>query len=159
MQEFITAAREDFQPDTGKEHTILLDGHEIVLNEPNTSQAALMVTFVRGGEMTAQRMSEFMALFFSLVPLEEDQVHLQDRLLDVRDPFKLDSEGGLLDIFYWLMEQIEGGRPPVAPSDYQPSRRATGQRSTATTRAKASTSSPSRSRASSRSSKSGTSNA
>jgi len=157
VQEFITAARDNFQVEESETHVIMLDGREITLYEPNTSQGALMLTFVRG-EMTPEKVAQFMTLFFSFIH-KDDRTYIEDRLMDVEDPFKLDSEGGLLDIFFWLMEQIEGGRPPVEPTDYQPSRRATGQRSTATTRAKVSTSSPSRSRASSRSSKSGTSNA
>lgn len=156
MQEFITAARDEFEPEEVGSHTIKLDGREIVLREPGTAQAAVMATFTRG-EMTAEKVSTFISFFFSLLPNKDDQMYIEDRLLDFDDPFEIDSENGLLDIFFWLLEEMSAQRPPVEPTDYQPSQRATGQRSTATTRAKASTSSASRSRASSRSSKSGTS--
>lgn len=156
MQEFITAARDEFEPEESGLHVVKLDGREIALREPGTGQAAVMSTFVRG-DMTPEKVSTFITFFFNLLDTDEDRMHIEDRLLDRHDPFEIDSEGGMLDIFFWLLEEMSGKRPPVEPTDYQPSRRATGQRSTATTRAKASTSSTSSTRASSRSSKSGTS--
>lgn len=148
MKEFITAAN-GFKPESEDAFEFMLDGREMVIYHPNTAQLAIMMTITRG-ELGKEQASTFMQLFFSLFE-GEDAAYLQGRLMNRRDPFDLDSEGGMLDIWEALLADVTANRPPASPTDFQPSQRATGRGSTASSRAKASTSSRSRSRASSQS--------
>lgn len=148
MREFVTAARDQMEPDDSKVFEFTLDGREMRMYHPNTGQAAIMSTMIRG-EVKADDASNFITLFFNLFD-DDDRLYLQDRLMDRDDSFDLDSDGGMFDIFEALLEEVTASRPPASPTDYQSKRKPTGRGSTASTRAKASTSSTSRSRASSR---------
>lgn len=149
MREFSTAAREQFQPEDAEFFEVALDGREMKMYHPGSGQAAIMSTMIRGNT-TPKDAANFISLFFAMFD-DEDQTYLQDRLMDRKDPFDIDSEGGMFDIFEALLEDVSASRPPVEPTDFQPPRKSTGRGSTASTRAKGRTSSTSRSRASSQS--------
>lgn len=151
MREFVTAAAREEDDEDGK-LIFTHDGEEVVFFRPSSGQMALMMSLgvgvtsksKRGGESVAR----FIALFMELMD-GDTQDYFESRLLDRRDTFDLDGEGGIFDIWEYLVEEWSA-RPTNEPSGSQPSRRATGKASTAPSRAKASTSSRSRSTASSR---------
>jgi hypothetical protein len=147
MKEFVTAAKDTLgEVDEESVITFLHDGREVVFYEPGSGQAAIMMTMTRG-EVDAEKASTFLSLFFELMD-DDTRRYFEDRLMDRRDPFDLDSEGGVFDLWEYLMGEWSA-RPTKQPSDYQKPRSATGKASTARTSAKARTSSASRSRASS----------
>lgn len=147
IKKFVTAAADsitEVDPDDVVE--IDLDDRIIAFYRPSAAQAAIMMTAGRNPN-DAEQVRLFMTLFLELMD-EEDARYIEGRLLSRRDPFDLDSEGGLFDMWEHLTESWSG-KASKQPADYQKPRRATGKSSTATTRAKASTSSGSRGRASS----------
>lgn len=131
------------------------DGTEVVFFYPGPGQLAALLQLssqvrAKGSDnVDPQVLLAYIELFFGLMDAPS-QRYFRTRLLDRTDPFELDSEGGVNEILNALIEDWTAGRPTKESRGSQPSRRATGKGSTATTRAKASTSSPSRSRASSR---------
>ena len=150
MREFTTAAK--FEIEEEDEPLVFIhDGREVRFYEPSAGQLAIMATLSTSKEHQAVR--QLMTLFFSVMD-DETHEYFESRLMDRKDTFDLDTEGGVLDIYEFLMEEWSG-KPSKQPSDYQPPRKSTGRSSTGSTRAKASTSSRSRSTASSTSSKRG----
>lgn len=143
MKEFYTAVKDDIGVvDVESQVRMKHDDTEIVFNKPSNGQFALMLS-MGGRKMTPAMAGNFIALFIELAD-EDTQRYLQSRLLDARDTFDLDGEGGIFDLWEALTEEWSG-RPTKQPSDFQPPRRATGRSSTAPSRAKGSTSSRSRS--------------
>ena len=149
MKEFITAAADSIgNVDEEDVVEFLHDGRKVKFYKPSSGQAAIMMT-MGGREMNVSAAGTFIQLFLELMD-EDTRRYFSSRLLDRNDPFSnLKAEGGLFVIWEVLMEEWSA-RPTKQPSDFQPSRRATGRSSTASSRAKASTSSRSRSTASSR---------
>lgn len=147
MREFITAVAEDRDPEADETVTWTLDGEEITFYKPTPGQFAIMAAAsVNSGD--GEALGTFIALFFEMAD-EDTQRRLRSRLFDRKDPFEVDSEGGIADIMDALVEHWSA-RPTKEPSDFQPSRSSAGKTSTARTRAKGSTSSGSRRPASSR---------
>lgn len=155
MHEFVTSTTETKDITDEDVLEFVLDGRPIGILKPQSGTMAIMLSLTRGTQVDHQKASTFISMMFNLFETDEDRQHIEDRMMDPRDPFDLSAKGGLMEIFEWVLKETGGDRPPLEPSDYQPSRKATGRASTASTRAKASTSSPSRSRASSRSSSTG----
>ena len=148
MLEFVTAAQEHLDEfDEDNAITFKHDDREVTFFQPSTGQLAIM-TSLTSSEMDVNTTGQFIQLFFGMMD-EDTQKYFRSRLLDRYDPFEMDGKGGIVDIFVGLTKEWSGGRPTKEPADYQPPRRATGKPSTASTRAKGSTSSRSRSRASS----------
>jgi hypothetical protein len=147
MKEFITAAKDTLgEVDEESKITFMHDGREITFFEPSTGQQAIMLS-MGGRTMDTKTMGMFIQLFFEMA--ENDTArYLQSRLLDRDDPFDVNGDGGLFDLFEAITEEWSA-RPTRQQSDSPKPRRATGRASTGTTRAKASTSSNSRSHASS----------
>lgn len=144
MREFVTAAKDTLgEVDEDSIITFKHDGRDVTFFEPSTGQQAIMLTMGRR-DMDKKQAGQFIALFFEMMD-EETERYFEGRLMDRRDTFDLDGEGGIMDIFEGLIEEWSG-KDTKQPSDYQPPRRATGRASTGGTRAKASTSSRSRSR-------------
>lgn len=148
MKEFVTAVK----PKAGKvDKTSRIetkhDGHDVVFFEPDSGALAIMM-MVSVQKMSVENMGMFIEFIFNC--MEDDTArYFQRRLMDPKDPFGFEGEGGLMDIFKALTEEWSA-RPTQQPSSSQPARRVTGNASTAPTRVKASTSSRSRSAASSR---------
>lgn len=148
MKEFITAAKEaGGEVDEDDVITTMHDGKEVTFYKPGTGQQAMMLQITRR-KMDPETAGTFIALIFEMMEPDTRQ-YFEQRLMTWDDSFDLEGEGGLVEIFEYLMEEWSA-RPTKQPSDYQPPQRATGKQSTASTRAKGSTSSRSRSRASSR---------
>jgi hypothetical protein len=147
MKEFVTAAKDSLgEVDEESKITFMHDGREITFFEPSTGQQAIMLS-MGGRNMDLRSLGTFIQLFFEMADNETAR-HLQSRLLDRDDPFDVSGDGGIFSIFEAITEEWSA-RPTREPSESRSSRRATGRASTASSRAKASTSSPSRSRVSS----------
>lgn len=148
MKEFVTAAKPTAgKIDKGSVIETTHDGTVVRFFEPDPGSLAVMA-MVSNQKMTVANMGVFIEFIFNCMA-PETQLYFRKRLMDTDDPFGLDGEGGLMDIFKTLTEEWSA-RPTKSPSGSQPARRATGRASTGATRAKGSTSSVSRSRASSR---------
>ena len=149
MKEFVTAVREENAPavDIDDEIKFKHDGREVTFLKPSLGQLTIMMNMGRR-DLDIKELGTFVALFFELMD-DETQRHFQTRLMDRKDTFDLDGEGGIFEIWETLIEEWSG-RPTKKPTDYVAPRRSTGGRSTGTSRAKGSTSSASRSRATSR---------
>ena len=149
MREFATAAREREAGEERETVTWLHDGTEVTFLQPTATQMIIMAASAVADDDFAQA-GNFLALFFELCD-QPTRRHFRHRLFDSEDDFDIDGEGGVGDLMEALLEHWSG-RPTKQPSDYRPSQSRTGRTSTATTRAKASTSSATRRVASSRSS-------
>lgn len=141
MQEFITAAREDFTPD-GEDDAITFrhDQRDVTFYRPTSAQLMIIAAAANSDDFEAA--GSYLSMFLNMAESDARR-YFHARLMDRTDPFDLDSEGGVREIMDWLMEQWFA-RPTKQPSDYRASSSRTGSRSTATSRAKASTSSASR---------------
>lgn len=147
MKEFVTAAKDDLGV-VDEDDVIIFkhDEREVTFFKPSTGQQAIMLRMARQ-RLNLEAMGDFIALFFEMAD-EETQKYFSARLMDASDPFDIDSEGGLQEIFQYLVTQWSGkASTKLQESAKSPS--TTGRESTATTRVRASTSSRSRSRASS----------
>lgn len=149
MKELYTAAK-DTLGEVNEDDLIVFkhDGTEVTFYQPSAGQLAIMANIMQGSRNNPTLAGNFIQLFFAMMEEEETLPYFQNRLMDRNDAFDLDGEGGMFAIFELLTEEWSA-RPTKQPSDFQPSRRATGSKSTAATRVKASTSSTSRSRVSS----------
>lgn len=147
MKELYTDAK-DSLGDVNEDDLITFkhDETEVTFYQPSAGQLAIMSNLVQGARQDPAAAGTFIQLFFSMME-EETLYHFQSRLMDRKDPFDIETTGGILDIFKLLVGEWSG-KATKRPSDFQPPRRATGRSSTAPTRVKASTSSTSRSRAS-----------
>lgn len=149
MKDFVTSAKGTIgkkrDPKTATKFKV--DGVPVVFFEPMPGQAAIMMT-MGTREINLEASALFVQLFFDLMD-DHTRRHLTTRLLDADDPFEMESEGGIFDIWENLIKEWSGKKAINMPSDYQPPRRVTGKSSTGTSPVRASTSSRSRSRASS----------
>lgn len=158
MREFTTVALSEAEKKKAAKSreedaaVIKLDGEELKFFYPGFGQYSVMGATFRG-EMDGDRISTMISLIFSMTDTETGR-HLEDRLMDFEDPFTVEGEGGLMDIWVALMEEWSG-KVSAKQSGSAKQRSRSGTRSTVTSRAKASTSSPSPSRARSRSSSTG----
>jgi hypothetical protein len=146
MKEFVTAAK----PGTGTRNEddaieFLHNGTKVKFYKPNDAQQAMMLA-MGGRSMSLKAAGTFIHLFIELGD-SDTQRYFQDQMLDSESGFDLKEEGGLFDLWEYITEEWSG-KASKLPSDFQSPRRKTGRASTASTRAKASTSSPSRGRAS-----------
>lgn len=149
MREFYTAAKDTLGEVSEDDYIVFKhDGTEVTFYQPSSGQLAIMSNIVNGNKNDPTLSANFIQLFFAMMEEEETLPYFRNRLMDRKDTFDLGGEGGMFDIFEGLMEEWSA-RPTKQPSDYQPPQRATGRKSTATTRVRASTSSTSRSRGSS----------
>lgn len=149
MKEFQTAARDSIgEVDENDFVEMKHDGRVVKFFKPSPGQASIMLT-MGGRDMDLHQTGVFISLFLELMDFDTRR-YFESRLLDRNDPFsQLDCDGGIMDIWEELMKGWSA-RPTKQPSDYRPSRRSGGKTSTASSRAKASTSSRSRSTGSSR---------
>jgi hypothetical protein len=142
LKEFVTAAQDDLGTvDPEDAITFKHNGREVTFYKPSDGQQAIMLA-MGGRDMGPKAAGTFIQLFIELGD-DETQRYFQDLLLTRGSGFDLKNEGGLFDIWEYLVEQWSG-KATKQPSDFQSPRRATGRASTGSTRAKASTSSGSR---------------
>lgn len=118
---------------------------EVTFYEPSDGQQAIMLS-MGGRKMSPEAAGTFIQLFINLGD-DQTQRHFRDLLLDRESGFTLSGPGGIFDIWEGLVEDWSG-KATAKSSDSPSPRRATGARSTGSTRAKASTSSRSRGSAS-----------
>lgn len=146
MKDFVTAAKDDLG-EVNEEDVISFkhDDREVVFFVPSVGQQAIMLS-MGGRDMDTKSAGTFIHLFFEMMD-GPTQRYFQSRLLDRMDPFDLDSDGGVFEIFENITKEWSG-KATKRPSDYQKPQSTTGRASTGSTRAKGSTSSRSRSRAS-----------
>lgn len=110
---------------------------------PGDGQVIVLVTDVMGRRSnTMQKLAGIIDFFVDVLD-EESRDYITKRLLDPEDPFGLEEIEGVV----WGLVEEWGGRPTKQPSDFAPSRKKGGQRSTP--RTSKSTSSRSRSTGSS----------
>lgn len=147
MREFVTAAK-DTIGEVDEDDAIVFkhDNREITFFQPSSGQQAMMLS-MGGREMDLKAAGVFIQLFFEMAD-DDTQRYLQTRLMDRKDTFDLNSDGGIFDLWEALTEEWSA-RPTKEPSDFQSPRRATGKASTGSSRVRASTSSRSRSAGSS----------
>lgn len=143
MKEFTTAAKAN-SDDADEEGKIIFkhNDRECVFYQPSEGQEAMMLA-MGGRGMSKKAAGSFIHLFIELGD-DDTQRYFQDLLMDRNSGFGISSEGGIFDIWEYLIAEWSGKASP-RPSDSPKPRRATGPGSTARTRA--STSSRSRSAA------------
>lgn len=146
MKEFTTAVRSEEDAEDDVSLSFLHDGREVHFYEPSPGQLAIMST-LSSNSKDREGIRTLISFFFSVMD-EETRDYFYDRLMDRNDSFDIDADGGVLDLFEYMMEEWSG-KATKQPSDYRQPRSRTGTSSTAKSPAKASTSSRSRSRASS----------
>lgn len=134
MKEFVTAAKaagRDVQDDV----TVKVDDREVTFRAPSQEQMAILIASVSATGNDIQGIAEIINVFFDLVEnTDEDSPQsrwMRHRLFDRDDEFGVDE---LTDILLYLIEEWTG-RPTKQPSDYLPSRKSGGRKSTATQRA------------------------
>ena len=159
MKEFVTRYKDELENeefvDDGEFITFMHDDTEVLFYEPNAAQMTVMLGMRNRIQEDLETAETLITFMFEIMDRETKR-YFQNRLLTREDPFGLESEGGLLEIFEWLSEEWSG-KAIKQPSDYQKPRSQTGRSSTGSSRAKASTSSGTTRRATSTSSKSGSS--
>lgn len=151
MKEFTTAAASEI--DEGELIEFKHDGRDVAFVSPTPAQASMMMLMI-SGDAKLETAGTFIHMWFEMMADDETKRYFRSRLLDRNDPFELDNEGGVVEIFEYLVEEMTGN-PTKQPSDYQPPQSKTGKGSTAGSSRRASTRSVSRSRATSRSSTTG----
>lgn len=143
MKEFVTAAKNSKTPARNEDDALVFlhNGTEVKFYKPNDAQQAMMLA-MGGRSMSLKAAGTFIHLFIELGD-HDTQKYFQDLMLDAESGFDLKGEGGLFDLWEYIVEEWSG-KASKQPSDYQPPRRTTGRASTGSSRAKASTSSRSR---------------
>lgn len=147
MKEFVTAAASELEDD-GELIEFKHDGREVAFISPTPAQASMMMLMI-SGDARLETAGTFIHLWFEMMADDETKRYFRSRLLDRNDTFELDGEGGVVEIFEHLVEEMTGN-PTKQPSDYQQPQSKTGKRSTAGSSRRTSTRSSSRSRATSR---------
>jgi len=141
IKEFTTSAVASVDEDegaVGSEVTVKVDGREVTFYPPTSGQLA--VTLAGSGDMATEmeQAAATINFFFSLLE-HRDATFFRKRLFDRDDGFDMDT---IADLVSYLLEEWSA-RPTKQPSDFLPSQRTAGQRSTAKQRHVASHRSPS----------------
>lgn len=127
MKQFRTSAKNaDPEAPIGEPLTVDIDEREITFLPPTSGQIAILLA---GSDETHTDMESAAALinfFFSMIESDSDSTYMRKRLFDRRDPFGIDEISELID---YVMGEWSA-TPTRRPSDYLPSQRTTGRRST-----------------------------
>lgn len=126
MKEFVTAVKAGGR-DVSEDITVKVDDREITFLSPSQEQMAILIASVSATGDNLQGIAEIINVFFDLVDGTEDHRWLRHRLFDRDDEFSVTE---VTDILLYLIEEWTG-RPTRQPSDYLPSRKPGGRRSTA----------------------------
>lgn len=135
MKEFFTSVKERDKKtglvvDEREYHEFEHDGEKVRFAFPNPGQLGIMLT-LGGRNMTPDQFGTFMSFFFGLMD-RPTQLYFRERMLDPNDTMSdLAEEGGIIDIFEYLTQEVWLDIPTSGPSDYRQSRRSTGASSTA----------------------------
>jgi len=136
IKSFTTSGKsvEQNEAPIGQPVKVDMDGREVIFLPPTTGQWA--VTMAGGSDTSspADMVATQINFFFSM--LEADDVsYFKHRLFDREDPFDVDN---IAEIIEHLLEEWSA-RPTKQPSDFLPSQRSAGKRSTAARQHMAST--------------------
>jgi hypothetical protein len=159
FKEFNTSARAAVKSGDGEGAqpvTIMHDGREVTFNGATEGQISLILAALSDTSGTLNGISTVINFFFSLLDsdqlegdgeddeddlarvraqLDSDVRYFKLRLLDPHDPF---DGGDICDIVLYLIEEWTA-RPTRKPSDFMPSQKSGGQKSTGRRPAAAST--------------------
>lgn len=130
VKQFTTAAKaaeHDPEAVLGAPITIEMDGREVTFQ--GATQGQLAVLFAGASDTTSktQNIASTINFFFSLVEDEDDVRYFKVRLLDRKDAFDADD---VADIVMHLVEEWTAN-PTKQPSDFMPSQKSDGPKSTA----------------------------
>lgn len=146
MKDFIAAVKDEDDLEVEEDGTSFKHWDtDVTFFQPSEGQMLMMLS-MGGRSMSKKQIGNFIHLFIELGD-DDTQRYFQDLLMDRKSGFTVTGDGGLFDIWEELVEEWSG-KDSEKPSDSPAPRRATGRASTASTRAKGSTSSRSRSTAS-----------
>ena len=136
MREFHTAVKATLDQETEREGkvTFLHDGTEVTFYFPTTAQFAAAMS------VSSDRDVNVMIGFIFEMMDEDTKRYFRRRLLDSFDPFDLEGEGSLMEVYEALTEEWSA-RPTKSPSDFSSSQKPDGRKSTAKRASKVSTSS------------------
>jgi hypothetical protein len=126
MKEFVTAVKAGGR-EVSDEVTVKIDDQEVTFAAPSPEQLAILIASVSATGNDLVGIAEIINVFFDLIEDPDIYRSLRHRLFDREDEFGVDE---LTDILLYLIEEWTG-RPTQQPSDYLPSRKAGGRRSTA----------------------------
>lgn len=111
----------------GEPVTVDVDGREVIFIPPTTGQWAVTMAGGTDSSSPSDQIATQINFFFSM--LDDKDVHyFKHRLFDREDAFDVDN---IAEIITYLLEEW-AARPTKQPSDYLPSQRSAGKRSTAT---------------------------
>lgn len=133
IKEFTTSVKAEVTT-WGNDVTYSIDGREVVFKAPTSGQMIAGIIGVDEDAEPSELVKTTLNFFFSLVSAK-DHAYFRRRLLDYDDPF---NEEDIANIVSSLVEEWSA-RPTKQPSDYLPSQRNGGPRSTAKRQATAST--------------------
>jgi hypothetical protein len=126
MKEFTTAAKAtegDVEAVVGEDLTFLLDGDEYTAYAPTSGQLGMVMSSAGSGHVSAT--AAVINFVFSVLG-DRDAAHLRERMFDRTDPFGVEQ---ILEIFEYVIEEWTG-RPIKQPSDFKPSHKSGGRKST-----------------------------
>jgi len=123
MQEFNTAIKEVVEDEKFTQFKV--DGREMKAYAPDDGQLAMLLATIGRGSSDQDKVAGLIN-FFCAVLDDEDATYIEVRLLDRKDPFKLDEVEKIME---WLVEEW-GGRPTQPLSVSTPSQESGGPNST-----------------------------
>jgi len=129
MKEFTTAAKaaaDDPEAVEAEAITFMIDGREIEMQPPTEGQIALLLAGSSDMSSTPEMVASGINFFMSLIVRQDDIRYFKRRLLDRDDEFGADE---VSEIIKWLVEEWTA-RPTKSPSDFTPSQRNGGRKST-----------------------------
>lgn len=134
IKQFRTAARAADAEAVGEPLEVEIDGRKIVLAPPTSGQLALVMVGASDVASESESIAASINFFFGLLN-RADEKYLRRRLFDRDDPFEIDQ---IAEVVEYAIEEWFG-RPTKSPSDFLPSQRGSGKKSTAKQRKQAST--------------------
>lgn len=100
--EFETAARQATEVDEGE--ILTLDGVELRYYRPSGGAVAMAMAMTEARKSDQSKVAGMIDFFFSVFDTDSQKI-LQARLWDPKDPFDIDTEGGIQDILDSLYEE------------------------------------------------------
>jgi hypothetical protein len=138
MREFVTAVNEAYEEEPDEGQTLKLDGRELRYYKPAEGQYMVFMASTGRHSSTQEQIAAVTNFFVELFD-KESQEYLVNRLLDRDDPFGIETINKIMD----AMSEDWSGRPTQSPSDFLPSQKNGGRKSTPRTRKSTSSASPS----------------
>jgi hypothetical protein len=129
IKSFTTSGKSVEQNGTpmGEPVAVDVDGREVTFVPPTTGQWAVTMAGGTDSSSPSDQVATQINFFFSMLD-PKDVAYFKHRLFDREDPFDVDN---IADIITYLLEEW-AARPTKQPSDYLPSQRSGGKKSTAT---------------------------